>query len=283
VIILDPADPKHLFAGGGDFYRPETSGDLWESIDGGKNWNLTGLRKKVVNALLINPKNPKIMYAGCGNSTSAEVPLYKSTDGGKNWQASFAVIPGKLPSFAVIPIKTPSLLHYDGDTRPVMRERGISNRAVTDLAFHRKDKDVIYASTYGAGVYISPDQAKNWLNLGTPEHNVHAISISSFLCATGTQGGMWSSGGHIIGYVRDVVPPHNGIHPAEISNYLIFPTTTINKNGFYCIISAPSGIFTLTATAHDYEMVTKPPVTVTVNGPLTIADVLYMRKKIISN
>ena len=242
VIILDPTDPQHLFAGGGNFYGPEVPGDLWESRDGGKEWSLTGLKNKIVNALLIDPENPETMYAGCGHSISAEAPLYKSTDGGKKWRASFVGIPGKIPNFlqydgktrsfmmdhgtsnmavtdsAELPLyKSTDSLYCDGDTRPVMRKHGISNRAVTDLEFHREDKNVIYASTYGAGVYISPNQAKNWLNLGTPKHNVRAISISSVIA--GTHGALWdcTGTGLIEGRVKDA-ESGDCINLAEVEN-----------------------------------------------------------------
>ena len=68
---------------------------------------------------------------------------------------------------------------------------------------------------------------------------------------------------HIMGYVRDA-KTLKGIHPAEISNYLILgndSTLTINKDGFYWI-SASSGKFTLTATATGYAPQTSPTVEV---------------------
>ncbi len=37
------------------------------------------------------------MYAGCGYSANAKVPLYKSKDGGRTWTPSFEGIPGYVP------------------------------------------------------------------------------------------------------------------------------------------------------------------------------------------
>jgi photosystem II stability/assembly factor-like uncharacterized protein len=262
VVTLDPTDPEHVFAGGGDFYYPRSPGDLlesqdegknwnpgdlWESQDGGTNWIRTGLKDEIVNAILIDPQNTNIMYAGCGHSISAEVPLYKSTDGGENW----------LPSFAGIPGTTPSFLHYDGDTPSVIRKHRTFNRAVTDLEFHRKNKKVIYASTYSAGVYISPNQARNWLNLGIPKHNVRAISTSSLYA--GTQGEMLqcTGTGIIAGNVIDD-DSGAGIHLATVSNStggsawsicLDYRLSTCGEYG----IDAPAGISTVTATAAGYS------------------------------
>ena len=124
VVTLDPSDPQHVYAGGGKFYAPRVVGDLWESRDGGKNWSRTGLQDEIVNALLINPQNPRVMYAGCGYSGYAEVPVYKSTDGGETWTASFKGIQGYVPPVMGVWGSSPTdafavhldgtILHYDG-------------------------------------------------------------------------------------------------------------------------------------------------------------------------
>jgi photosystem II stability/assembly factor-like uncharacterized protein len=456
VVTLDPSDPQHVFAGGGDFYYPGTLGDLWESQDGGKNWSRTGLQDEIVNAILIDPQNPNIMYAGCGYSGYTEVPVYKSTDGGETWTASFKGIPGYVPPvmgvwgssptdvFAVgwngtilhydgrtwAPVdngtttnylyhnavwgssptdvfavglfgiilhydgntwtemdsgttewlhavwgSSPTdvfavgdngiVLHYDGNTWSHMNSgttehlRGVwgscatdifavgwngtilhydgitwnamisgttkgliavwgsmptdvfavggygiilhydgsiwtdnsletrkttyeciwgtsgtdifiggrdgsilhydgnawfavrpgqSSNAVTDLEFHRQDSNVVYASTFGAGVYVSPNQAGDWLNLGTPDHNVYTISTSSLYAAT--QGGLLqcTGTGVIAGKVTDALS-QAGIHGATVFND--FGINTISVNGEYIIVS-PCGIWALTAVADGY-------------------------------
>ncbi|PXF60273.1 MAG: hypothetical protein C4B58_00055 [Deltaproteobacteria bacterium] len=501
VVTLDPSDPQHIYAGGGKFYAPRVVGDLWESRDGGKNWSRTGLQNEIVNALLINPQNPKVMYAGCGYSGYAEVPVYKSTDGGETWTASFKGIPGYVPPvmgvwgnlptdvfaverdgttlhydgstwsemssgsewlcaiwgssptdvFAVGPYGTivhydgntwteidsgtterlwgvwgnsptdvfavgdngtvlhydgnswatmnsettewllavwgsspadvfavgdngtvlhydgntwiemdsrtterlwgvwgssptdvfavgdngtvlhydgntwatmnsgttewllavwgnsptdvfavggsgvilhydgsiwsetdlgtkegyvsvwgtsgtdvfvggnrGSILHYDGNAWSPTRPGGSWRSAVTDLEFHRQDSNVVYAGTYGAGVYVSPNQAGDWLNLGTPEYDVFAISTSSLY--TATQGGLLqcTGTGVIAGKVTDALT-QAGIHGATVFND--FGINTISVNGEYIMVS-PCGIWALTAIADGYANKTVWDVTV---------------------
>jgi hypothetical protein len=77
-----------------------------------------------------------------------------------------------------------SILHYDGNAWSPTRPAGSSKNAVTDLEFHRQDSNIVYASTFGAGVYVSPNKAGDWLNLGIPDHNVYTISTSSLYAAT---------------------------------------------------------------------------------------------------
>ncbi len=85
VVAIDPHNPNHLYAGGGNFWAPKIVGDLWESTDGGGIWSRTGLTDVIVNDLLIDPQDPDTLYAGCGYSGGTETPVFKSTDGGATW------------------------------------------------------------------------------------------------------------------------------------------------------------------------------------------------------
>jgi photosystem II stability/assembly factor-like uncharacterized protein len=501
VVTLDPSDPQHVYAGGGKFYAPRVVGDLWESQDGGKNWSYTGLTNKIVNTLLINPQNPEIMYAGCGYSANAKVPLYKSKDGGRTWTPSFEGIPGYVPpvmgvwgssptdvfaverdgtilhydgsiwsemsggsewltaiwgssptdvfavghygtivhydgntwtkmdsgtterlwgvwgssptdvfavgdngtvlhydgstwshmisgttewlnaiwgnsptdvfavgdngivlhydgstwshmisgtterlwgvwgnsptdvfavgdngtvlhydgnSWATMNSETTewllavwgssptdvfavggsgvilhydgsiwsetdlgtkegylsvwgtsgtdvfvggnrgSIFHYDGNAWSPTRTGGNSRSAVTDLEFHRHNSNVVYAGTYRAGVYVSPNQAGDWLNLGTPDCDVFAISTSSLYAAT-RAGLMQCTGtGLITGRVTNAISEAD-IHSATIFNDL--GIKTISVNGEYMMVS-PSGICAVTAIADGYANETVSDITV---------------------
>ncbi|MBN1832988.1 MAG: hypothetical protein JW896_12855 [Deltaproteobacteria bacterium] len=94
-IAIDPSNPQHVFAGGGNYWAPKIDGDLWESEDRGMTWTRNSLSAQnvIVNDLLIDPADPDIMYAGCGYSGGTENPVYRSTDGGITWDTSFRGIP----------------------------------------------------------------------------------------------------------------------------------------------------------------------------------------------
>jgi hypothetical protein len=92
-VIINPSDSKRVFAGGGNYFGPDMPGNLYESSDGGNNWSVS-LSNVTVNALLIDPENPAIIYSGCGYSGGTNVPLYKSTDGGQSWMPSYRGMPG---------------------------------------------------------------------------------------------------------------------------------------------------------------------------------------------
>ncbi|MBN1842461.1 MAG: hypothetical protein JW883_09315 [Deltaproteobacteria bacterium] len=519
VVTIDPSDPQHIFAGGGRFYSPMVLGDLWESTDGGDTWDRTSLQNVIVNALLVDPKNPNIMYAGCGYSGGTEVPLYKSTNSGATWSESYEGIPsfaiglrgvwGCAPTdvfavglfaysdftrifhydgdswsemdsgttenlydvwgssaadvFAVgtsgtilhydgdgwsAPMTSNTtenlngvwgssgtnvfavgdngtilrydgewspmvsgttealesvwgssptdlftvggngtilhydgnawsapmisdtseylegiwgasgtdvfavgdngtilhyygnswssmssgttkylnglwgssstdvfavgfsgrvfrydgsawaetdlgtteryqavwgtsgtdvfvvgdlggIVHYDGATWTTMKPGGKNYNAVTDLEFHRENTNIVYASTFNAGVYVSPNQSGNWLNLGTPEHDVFAISNGSLYAAT--EGGLLqcTGTGVIAGQVANAIS-RIGIHMANVSTN-DFGASTISIGGQYMMVS-PSGICDVTATAYRYIDSTVPDVTV-YGGDVSWADI----------
>jgi hypothetical protein len=69
------------------------SGGVWKSINGGTTFkpvfDLTDVQS--IGALAIDPTNPKIVWAGTGeswlrNSVSVGDGVYKSEDGGENWK-----------------------------------------------------------------------------------------------------------------------------------------------------------------------------------------------------
>jgi len=239
-VKIDPSNSRHVFAGGGNFYAPKVYGDLWESTDAGATWTRNSLSTLdvIVNDLLIDPSNALILYAGCGYSGGVDVPVYKSTDAGSTWKESFIGIPADA-----------------------------AWNAVTDLAFHRQNTNVVYASTLEAGVYISPNRAANWLDLGMPEYSVFALSTGSLYAAT--QGGLQqcTGTGVIAGKLRDQA---NG---GDISGATVFNdlgVKTFSINGEYMMVT-PVGNFSVTAIKDGYANQSMGNVTV-YGGDVSWAD-----------
>ena len=240
-VAIDPANPRHVFAGGGFFYAPGDVGDLWESTDGGNNWKRTTLQDVIVNALLIDPLDSNIIYAGCGNSGGTWTPIWRSTDGGVTW----------LPSFSGIPILPEPFYN-----------------PVTDLQFHRQHSRVVYASTLLQGIFISPNQGGNWLNLGTPAYATYAISISSLYA--GTQGGLLqcTGTGLIAGSITD---SQQGGTIDQASVYTDFGVYSQSIAGEYMMI-VPAGLFDVTVVADDHANQTVEDVSV-LGGDISWLDV----------
>jgi photosystem II stability/assembly factor-like uncharacterized protein len=73
-------------------YVGAASGGVWKSTNGGTTFKPVFDKQTVqsIGAVAIDPKNPKVIWAGTGeswtrNSVSIGDGIYKSTDGGENW------------------------------------------------------------------------------------------------------------------------------------------------------------------------------------------------------
>jgi len=141
-----------------------------------------------------------------------------------------------------------AIQRYDSVQWTSLREPGAKYNSVTDLKFHRLNTNVVYASTLSAGVYISPNQARNWLNLAAPDYDVRALSTGSLYAAT--QGGLHqcTGTGVIAGVLRDQVSGRD-INGATVFNDLGVKTLTMD--GEYMMVT-PVGDFSVTAVKDGY-------------------------------
>jgi photosystem II stability/assembly factor-like uncharacterized protein len=156
-VAVAPSNPKVIYAGAGDSAPRNTvltsggqSGGVYKSTDGGKHWTQLGLRKtNVISWILIDPKNPNIVYvAAMGHlfAPNSQRGVYKTTDGGKTWK---------------------KVLFVNDKTG-----------AIT-LAMDPSNPDVVYASMWqfyrrpwtmnsggpGSGIYKTSDGGAHWTNI----------------------------------------------------------------------------------------------------------------------
>ena len=96
---IHPKNADIIFAAVlGDLYKPTQERGVYKSIDGGENWKRVLFSDENSGAvdLIIDPNNPRILYASTWNvkrtpySLNSGGPgggIYKSTDGGDSWVA----------------------------------------------------------------------------------------------------------------------------------------------------------------------------------------------------
>jgi photosystem II stability/assembly factor-like uncharacterized protein len=99
-IAVHPANPDVVFVAAiGHYYGPSAERGVFRSTDGGKSWQKVLFKNESVGAIevVIDPTNPKVVYAGLWNTrrppwfvyAPTNGPgggIYKSTDGGDTWQ-----------------------------------------------------------------------------------------------------------------------------------------------------------------------------------------------------
>lgn len=142
------------------------------------------------------------------------------------------------------------IFSFDGSQWNTLRPAGSRFRSVTDLEFHRNDPDIVYAATLKAGVYISPNQGAQWLNLGTPRMQVNAIATGSLYAATNGGLHQLTGTGVMAGRVSDI-NDDSAINGAAVATSMGHRDQSIL--GDYMVV-VPAGIFDIYATADGYQM-----------------------------
>ena len=92
-VAVDPTNSDVIWVGSGEG-NPRNSQSagygVYKSIDAGKTWEYKGLGEtRNIHRVLINPKNPDIVYIGAQGSAwgdSENRGIYKTTDGGDTWE-----------------------------------------------------------------------------------------------------------------------------------------------------------------------------------------------------
>ena len=106
-IAVDPRDPAVVFVAAlGSLYAPSSERGVFRSRDGGRSWLKVLFTDEDVGAVevVVDPTNPRVVYAGLWNTrrppwfTYAPTNgpgggIFKSTDGGTNWKPLTAGLP----------------------------------------------------------------------------------------------------------------------------------------------------------------------------------------------
>jgi streptogramin lyase/photosystem II stability/assembly factor-like uncharacterized protein len=201
-LAISPVTPSTLYAG-------TSGGGVFESTDGGLSWSPTnsglpgwlvvvgGSTFYEVDALVIDPTTPSILYAGMdGNSAIPETVgagVYKSTDAGGSWSPANSGIPrGIFTALTINPTTASTLyagLEYaDGSGASVYKSTdgggswtaansGLTNTDVRAFAINRVTPSVLYAGTCGGGVFESTDAGGTWSATGLAGACISALAI----------------------------------------------------------------------------------------------------------
>lgn len=80
-IVIDPSDPRNIFAAAWNAQLPNSDGDLYRSHDAGKTWEIVAdLHGKSLRALGIAASDPRILVVGALDG------IYRSRNGGRDFE-----------------------------------------------------------------------------------------------------------------------------------------------------------------------------------------------------
>jgi photosystem II stability/assembly factor-like uncharacterized protein len=163
-LAIDPRRSATVYA--------STYAGLFKSTNGGASWfpSNAGLPKSVVNALVIDPRNPRTLFAGTFFGTG----VFRSDDGGASWRPvnaglsnlviwALAITPQGTVHAATEGESTPGGVFQSADGQTWRRTvRGLSTLEITALAAEPGAPSILWAGTPSLGVFRSPNGGGVW-------------------------------------------------------------------------------------------------------------------------
>ena len=183
-LVMSPKNPQVIYAGTDDGIYKTTNGGLhWEQITlsdneiyslsickantdivyagtgsegvfvsmyGGDDWMQTGqsMENNGVNAVAVNPENPKIVYAGTDNG------IFKSVNSGMDW--SHPVLSDRQINALLIDPENPNIIFAGTDSKGLFestdgganwKQVALPGSEVFSLAVNPKDSSIVYIGT----------------------------------------------------------------------------------------------------------------------------------------
>jgi photosystem II stability/assembly factor-like uncharacterized protein len=167
-----PGEPHHLFLGAANSW-------IYESQDEGATWHrlakLDGTDDLVVDSIVVDARNPSLVYAAAWKFDRPDGGLWVSQDGGKSWKANPGLLGQSVRAFTQAP-SDPRIL-FAGTLQGVFRSTDAGDswqqispqgsreiHEVESLAVDPKDPGIVYAGTWHLP-WKTKDGGKNWENI----------------------------------------------------------------------------------------------------------------------
>jgi len=207
-----PGDPYTYYAGA-------ASGGIFKTTDGGAQWTpiFDDQAVLIIGSLAVAPSNPKIVWAGTGETffrnDNKYLPIgngiYKSADAGKTWRHAGLEKTGRIGRIVVDP-RNPDIVFAAamGHCNGPQPERGVfrttdggktwkhvlfvdENTGCSDIALDPANPRILYAGMWqalrehsggpGSGLYVSRDRGNTWKKLsgrGLPAPPLGKIGVA---------------------------------------------------------------------------------------------------------
>jgi len=178
LLVTDLQDPATVYAA--------TGVGVFKSKDQGANWSNSGLLGWPVTGLVIDPRNPIILYASVLYTPAPSAPdatkIFKSIDGGTNWKETHSGPPAAVAALMIDPQDTRTLYAFTGNSPRTPFKSTDSGESwapiaappsglyFVALAVDPQTSGTLYATAQGAdsagrslnAVFKSTDGGANW-------------------------------------------------------------------------------------------------------------------------
>jgi photosystem II stability/assembly factor-like uncharacterized protein len=201
-VVVDSTNPDNII------YLGTAQGGIWKTIDSGRNWVAKSdyAPSLSIGALVMDPTNPSILYAGTGEGNIAwwEIVggkhpasyygcgILKTTDGGEKWTllggednefigaSFFRLAINPLNPSTIFAATTAGLYRStDSGEHWTKMNGGLPDItrtiiAATDIVINPKDPNIAYVAFWGDGIYKSKDanaDEPTWIKLEGEKEN----------------------------------------------------------------------------------------------------------------
>lgn len=171
-MAINPFDEKNIFAG-------TLKNGIFQTIDGGENWNALVFPAEKVYGLLIDNTQSRIMYAtGVWQEYGK---IFKSADSGKEWDEIYTA-PSKGPLVISLAMdkSNPNILYAGTSDKQIIKSTDggsswqnmfVAAGAVTKIAIDSSNSNLIYALVLGGNILRSADGGKTFINISESKIN----------------------------------------------------------------------------------------------------------------
>jgi len=174
----------------GRIYASEIRDGVVFSDDNGVSWEISSLQRGEAHVAQVDPRDPKVVWAGYWLRGNTGPSLYLSKDGGKSWVPTVGGPQGKEIDFVKFDEESKDTYvgtysgglfktTDDGESWKSLNSGLNTNTDITIMKW-TKDKSVFYVGTHDFGTFRSTDKGQSWQPINTGKESatdVHGLVV----------------------------------------------------------------------------------------------------------
>ncbi|MBI5214508.1 MAG: T9SS type A sorting domain-containing protein [Ignavibacteriae bacterium] len=185
-VVAHPTNASIAYAGTGNgVFKTTNGGTSWVASNNGIPFSTS------IRSIAIDKANPNVIYAGTDLNY-----LYKTSDGGSNWtnitNANGFLLQDSFIRTITVDAGNSNIVYVGSDSGRVYKSfnagaswtllsKIASVNSVRSIVRHPTDRRVVFAATFGSGVFVSADSGSHWLpmNDGLSDLEIYVLECDN--------------------------------------------------------------------------------------------------------